>query len=108
MSGYSNITEVSTPVITGLTDKQISNKRMTVFPNPAQNILNIQWSDPTSGRLGILITDYTGRVYGQYAVNSHRGTNQYALENMAFLPAGLYLCQIDHDGWREMVKFVKR
>ncbi len=74
---------------------------LRVFPNPAADELNLQFFRPVHG--AIRIYDATGRLHWSGASNG-APDQQIGLGNW---PPGLYLLQLEEEGRRYTVKFVK-
>ena len=71
-----------------------------VFPNPTNDLLNIEWSGLHPDELTVQLFDLTGKE--QPSPISH---NQLSL---ATLPAGIYFLRVNGNGQTVWVKVVKR
>lgn len=77
-----------------------------VFPNPANDRLQIQTVLPfPTKEASISVFDYLGRCILSHKINN--GTVENNTINIASLPRGIYLLQIENDGATSMTKFVK-
>jgi len=76
---------------------------LTVFPNPANEVINVRFNAPAGATL--TLTDITGRtVAGSDNAALHAGDNSVAIP-VAGLPSGLYLVQL-HSGEGTVTKKV--
>ena len=92
-------------VITGInTPTAISNTEISVYPNPASSILNIQFSSPKNNE-EIFITDVFGKeVYHQTIPNN--SSNQQI--NISQLSEGVYFYRLTDNKETVRGKFVKQ
>lgn len=96
-----------TPVTAGLADLG-SVGNINLFPNPAENEIQISFSSQTgSNEIMFYVTDLTGKRIQQHRINANEGNNlvNIATENLS---AGTYLIQmVDATGQRTLT-FVKK
>lgn len=85
----------------------IAGSDLNLFPNPADEELNLSFESLVSGKLGIIIFDSKGRKMKQELVYSKEGKNQLIID-VSELPQGLYICRIQSDNNIEAVKFLKK
>lgn len=77
----------------------IRNERATdvmidgLFPNPANNVVNVLVAAPARTKLTVLVTDMTGRMVMQQISNVETGSNTIQL-NVAGLTNGTYLVHL--------------
>ena len=85
------ITPITTTVIG--CDPGACISKISTYPNPVENELNIRWENEQTGIANILITDMTGReVYSsQLDMNTKSGSTQI---NTAALKDGVYFISI--------------
>jgi Metallo-peptidase family M12B Reprolysin-like/Secretion system C-terminal sorting domain len=84
------------------------NVVMLVYPNPAINVLTIEYASAITGKLQIQITDAKGATVLQQnqQVVAGRNTNTLNISNLA---AGMYVLKsIDANGNTSFTKFVKQ
>lgn len=81
---------------------------MTVFPNPVQDVINLninaqeQHTDAT-----LMITNITGQVVDQRQVNLLSGANTFDI-NVSDMPTGVYIVSIESETHQSVTKFVKK
>ena len=73
-----------------------SNAGITIFPNPANTNLVIQWQDHPMGKANLVISDMLGREVYKTAININAVNGQSQL-NLASLKEGIYLITIKSD-----------
>ncbi len=66
---------------------------VTVFPNPTNGKLNIQWTEKTAEKGTLKVSDLTGREVYNATINMNEGTGSYAVDLSEF-SNGLYLVKI--------------
>lgn len=83
-----------------------TERRLTVFPNPARETLYLKFSDSDVSALPIEITDATGRiVYGGYATKNN--DDNYSV-NISRLAAGVYILRVLFRSEIQSAKFIIR
>jgi hypothetical protein len=88
-------------IISGTADVTFAERPALIFPNPVIDELNLQFFRPVHG--AIRIYDAMGRLHWSGA-SSGEPDQQIGLGNW---PPGLYLLQLEEEGRRYTVKFVK-
>lgn len=81
--------------------KPDATNQIAIYPNPVNNILNVQLS--MTGPVSIRITAATGATIYEESVNAAHNTHNI---NMGTLPAGIYLVQVNdgHGGhWQQQI-----
>ena len=96
-STYSNV--VSTDFI-------LKNGSLHIFPNPATNIVTLNYSATQNGVLKCTITDVNGKLVKSFLVNTVAGKNSYTI-NLAELQSGTHLISMFNDKEIISEKFVK-
>jgi hypothetical protein len=82
--------------------------RMVIYPNPAKDQLNVEYTSERSGKLDLQVIDSKGSVLMAEKMNITTGRNGRSL-NISFLSTGMYLLKyIDGDGNISFSKFVKQ
>ena len=81
---------------------------LMIYPNPAKDLLNIQFTSKGNSKAALQVTDLTGKVLQISATRINTGQTIIPL-NVAHLPAGIYLLKIlSGDGKAiEVRKFLK-
>ncbi|MBK8846198.1 MAG: T9SS type A sorting domain-containing protein [Bacteroidetes bacterium] len=84
----------------------VNENLATVYPNPGDGILNISWNASQSGKIRMAIYDYVGSIVFliEEPVFEGRNNRQY---NLTQLANGVYLIDLQIDGMRQSVKFIK-
>ena len=95
--GWTEIHPVTSIVMystTGIQNTGVVNPDVTVFPNPANNLVNFKLSEKPSSPVNITIADELGRLAGNYQMlemTSFKINSQY-------LPNGKYFYNVAQDG----------
>ncbi|KXK45591.1 MAG: glycosyl hydrolase, partial [Bacteroidetes bacterium OLB10] len=70
----------------------------SVYPNPADNYITIEWNATEQGTTHIVLTDITGKMVKQDVVNNNTGINIVSMD-VSMLPKGIYmLSAINNNG----------
>lgn len=80
---------------------------INVYPNPAENELQISFSSQTGNPLEFVITDLSGKAIKTLPVNAHEGSNLVFIET-ADLSAGTYFIKMVGSSEERTVPFVKK
>jgi fibronectin type 3 domain-containing protein len=78
-------------------------KSLTLYPNPARSQANIRFTSTEAGVVEVKLLDLSGRQIYQSSVLTAKGNNESTL-SLEGLPAGLYLVQLEVDGYRSVTK----
>lgn len=70
-----------------------NESRMTIYPNPASDMMHLEISSNTSSRVYIKISDFHGRVIKQIQSDIQSGLNNVNLDISAFA-SGIYTIQV--------------
>ena len=76
------------------TEHQFFN--FTIFPNPVQDVLNIEIGSRNSGEFDLQITDINGKIVDMERIQLNEGQNEKKF-NVNNLPIGFYLIHLRHD-----------
>lgn len=79
---------------------------LTIYPNPADNFLNISYSVPESENFKVFILDITGRAVYSSTRRLEKGQNNLSL-NIKNLPEGQYLIKLMGENTIETKKWLK-
>lgn len=96
----------SEELVVGLTENELL-KDVTVYPNPTENELNVQFSLENSQTLVYAITDITGKTVQSSIVHAAVGNNLIT-SDMSELANGMYLIQLSGEGIQQTIQFVKK
>lgn len=78
----------------------VSNATYSIYPNPAQNQVNIMVDAKTANNnTMLLVTDITGKVMQHTTVGLNKGLNAYSL-NVTNYPAGTYVVSVVNDNFK--------
>ncbi|WP_430405800.1 M43 family zinc metalloprotease [Fluviicola sp.] len=90
----------------GLTDLE-SFQNINLFPNPAENELQISFTSQTGDQLSFAITDLSGKLIKTLPVHAHEGANLVFIETTD-LSAGTYLIKMIGSVQERTFTFVKK
>jgi Flp pilus assembly secretin CpaC len=85
----------------------VLNATFLLYPNPVNDILNVQFDMEKAAQVQFSILDITGRVVEQMGMNLPTGVQHldFQVDNY---PSGLYLLSIQTEGGTIARKFIKR
>ena len=84
-------------------EESIADAQLEVYPNPVEDVLNLNW-DAQQIELRILrLRDASGRIIKE--VNPNQAPYQW---DLGMIPAGTYFLEIEHDHGREAMPIVIR
>ncbi len=66
---------------------------VSIYPNPANSTLNVEFGMPQAGQVTLLLSDMLGKMRLLEKVSAQPGMNQLQL-NIERLPAGIYMVSI--------------
>ncbi len=97
----------SDDIVLGITDLG-SLADINLFPNPAENELQISFSSQTgNNQLEFVITDLSGKMIRSLPVNAHEGSNLVFIETTD-LSAGTYLIKMIGSSQERTFRFIKK
>lgn len=94
------------PLTTAASDITTQNQSLTVYPNPANDVINIHFSTNDAANTSVILTTITGSVAGTISPgNIHTGTNDlhYPVSNLS---PGMYILQLISSEGHSACKFV--
>lgn len=92
-------------IINELQETQLNETKISLFPNPVIDVLNLQLSSmaaSTTGRIEILTLE--GKVVYSQALNNEMDVYKIHVSD---LPKGLYVCKVNNGICIKTVKFIK-
>lgn len=95
----------SDDVVVGINEIQDEISAFSLYPNPADEELNVRFDSNISNRATIKIADVTGKSIQNVIVNASSGTNIVSI-NTKSLTAGIYLMRIEMNGSMRTKKFI--
>ncbi|MBI3511683.1 MAG: T9SS type A sorting domain-containing protein [Bacteroidetes bacterium] len=99
-SGYGNQLYIDNINISGNAvgiSPQNSTSEFSVYPNPADNAVNIEWSSGRGGEILFVMYDVTGKEILRKQENASPGINRFTI-NTSDLPSGIYLLRANENG----------
>lgn len=93
---------------TDVTEIDMENGFMSLFPNPAADLLSIDLSGLEANEWTVHLMDYTGRQLDVLFQGVIRSGNRTVLKSVAHLPSGIYYVLLESDGYRRAQRWVKR
>jgi len=82
------------------------NSTTILYPNPADDLLQIRFETVKEGNVYLEIADIQGRILQREYTTSQTGSNHWLI-NISRLPAGLYICRLKNRNILETIKFIK-
>ena len=92
---------------TAVLDVDESVLNMTVFPNPAQDFINLNINAVEYTKATIMITNIAGQMVQQQIVNLTSGANLLSMD-MNNAPAGVYMVSIETGSHQSVSRFLKQ
>jgi hypothetical protein len=94
-----NIQDINNYAFDGLTGVKdlitVSNSNLTIYPNPAIGLVNIQYTTGFNTFITIEIIDANGKPIQQVYQGEHNSSQLYTWD--ANVPKGIYYCRISTD-----------
>ncbi len=84
---------------------ETAQKVIHLYPNPAQESLNISFLTPTSGTLHLTVYNALGQVVLQQTTSTNGRHHEL---NTSSLAAGVLFLDVETDDYKEVVRFVKQ
>ena len=77
----------------------LADDQLRVYPNPVENVVNVQWNASSTGKGYVRILDATGRKMLEQKIDVMQGLNSYRLTlDKKIIGQGNYLIQIESEG----------
>jgi hypothetical protein len=98
-------------IVTGQKENNISVNvsplnALTVFPNPAKSILNVNIYGLETGQYNLIINDISGKTLKQKVINTSGSKTSIQL-SISELPAGIYILRVAENPKIKPAKFMK-
>jgi hypothetical protein len=95
--------QIPRPVSTGIQNRLTNNFRTHAYPNPANNVLNIEANLSAHQTYAVILTDITGKTLNSFEIEGNNQTKiTLPTDN---LKCGLYFVRIIGSGGQATVKF---
>lgn len=88
-------------------EEHASNTDFNIYPNPASDIIHIDFYSGAGAVSVITITNNTGQIISKQTFKPVQGKNSITKSLDTDLPAGIYRLNIMHDGLLESKSFIK-
>lgn len=99
------VTKMTTGLFRPLAD--VSLIPLELFPNPAQDLLNVRWDSRTYGELTLTIIDHLGKTVRQETLSKGASALEHQV-NVQSLAEGVYLVRIQQGAEMQVGRFVRR
>ena len=86
--------------------EELQASSFKLYPNPAENRLNIYFDQDGSGETSVEIMDLTGKVVYKDVIGQFSGS-YYSSVDVSDLPGGLYLVRVSSGNGTVNKKFIK-
>jgi hypothetical protein len=87
------------------TEVVVSNQRVSIYPNPATNVLNFDWETTTNQQYTLQVTDVLGKIVSSQQIAADQSTGQV---DISTLTKGVYLYQVIGTSGTVNGKFIKQ
>lgn len=93
----------SNELVVGLNEIQLQNA--VVFPNPAEEEVNVRFSSKTGQTITVYVTDLLGHILSQHTVQANEGDNLVMLSTETFA-SGMYMIRLSEANASQTLQFV--
>lgn len=93
--------------ILGMNSVENNLRRITVYPNPASNILNVAYEARNAQSNTVEMVDMVGKVVKSFAIHSNEGVNNVVIDTEA-LRNGMYFIKVSDGSSVSTIPFVKQ
>ncbi len=94
-------------VITGIEEEKEDILNVNLFPNPAQDIVNITFDAEEAGITNIMVMDIRGQVMISQQLNLNKGANQFDLD-VSRLQSGNYFVLMGENDLSSAIQLIKQ
>jgi len=94
-------------IILGAPSVAEGKQQLTMYPNPASNMLNIVATFPTNGMAEVTVTDLLGRTVAKELYHGAAGGEELISLDVSTLQTGVYIVVINRNGVLTTGKMVK-
>lgn len=97
-----------TDVLSKINESSLDNNNLTIYPNPANEIINLIYSSDKSEKVSISIIDLQGRIIQKMDVESNFGKGSHStLVDVKNLKSGIYFIVLTIENQEYKSKFIK-
>lgn len=93
--------------VVGITEDEFNLLGFSVFPNPTENELTVQFGLEAPQTVQLVITDVSGKEVQSTQILGASGSNAVVM-NVNQLSAGVYILQAKGAGTQEQIRFIKK
>lgn len=86
-------------------DENLQLQNAVVFPNPAEDEVNLRFSAATGQTVKVYVTDLVGNVVSNYTIQANQGDNLVLISTESFA-AGMYLIRLAETNASQTLQFV--
>jgi len=94
----------SDAIVVGL-DEELQLQNAVVFPNPAEDEVNLRFSAATGQTVKVSVTDLLGNVVSHHTIQANQGDNLVLISTESFT-AGMYLIRLAESNASQTLQFV--
>ncbi|WP_235296260.1 CHRD domain-containing protein [Portibacter marinus] len=95
------VNDISCPISTFVFNEQNISFNVNIFPNPAQDFLNVEWDEKEGENLNLIIRSINGQTLVQQNLTGNRRVN------LGSLNPGMYILELRTKDERAIAKFSK-
>jgi hypothetical protein len=92
-----------TPVLVGLEETELTG--VNLYPNPADNEVNVSFNTTTPQEMWVSVTDVTGKVIERHLIHGKAGANLVALNTNTYAN-GVYFVNLASGNANQTLQFV--
>jgi Secretion system C-terminal sorting domain len=81
-----------------ISSDKIRNANIVVYPNPIDDVLNIEMESFTNTSAKLIITDLAGKKIKETVLIVSEGANKFTIDNLGELKSGAYIINITSEG----------
>lgn len=86
-------------------DNPLFNKNFNVYPNPASDVMSIEFTSNSGSIVSLIITNNAGEIVNRQTFKAVQGNNQIT-KSISELPAGMYHLSLIQNGVKETHSFI--
>lgn len=91
----------------GVGIEDLNNATLNIYPNPAEDVLNVEWNGNLEGNLVVVLSTMDGKIVTQKQTISAEDSNTLQLD-LNQVPSGAYMLEISDGGQTVHRKVIKR